>query len=635
MAFSFPTSNNASESKNDDEILTVLEPANSRGLLPREQGMYFYCMYGILGLVAAKRVNVRRRAKKQKLVNWNIDLSTVPTADRLVVAAEILANHQYVLTRLRRRGIQLELIGREIQEPEFVMMEHWKFHIVDDFVVVGHTPRGAVFVQVTNDGKENVFIVRGLADKIGKICNPSVFNKAGMKYGVFHTALVPSPDGNAITYVGALVGGGSFEFRVRTAKYMDELFERVAGAYERARISGSIHYTLINKPTLVTSPTNEGLVCNSSDTMANADLRERPKKTIGCRLNLALCTWSTTRVNTRWMENQKKFFDTLTSPEKFEGFKTLGMADNLIVKDDDVCPFCYGFGPASELTTHVPSRNVLINKGSIDDFKPFSRCCKKYYLSRCKRNAKKQLQTIVMYNPVPKHVVEQIVHPYLELTGQPIPKQMEIQRYGFQEIRQISVSLPSISEVNILRQRLNEHDGFHPTIENKWDFVGFLNMILPQGAITYGDISIRVEAMSFNCEAMTFGRAEILIKEMEFLCTGLHPYDACIFLSKNRKKQKVDSETDSKIRKLIESWMDNVGSDIKSEGVKKEYWDLACSYCGARKKKLQQCTACKEARYCGRECQKKHWKNHKVRCKKIQKAKQKRDEKREKKNPPA
>eukprot|EP00942_MAST-04A_sp_MAST-4A-sp1_P014387 g14387.t1 len=292
------------------------------------------------------------------------------------------------------------------------------------------------------------------------------------------------------------------------------------------------------------------------------------------------------------------------------------MADNLIVKDDDVCPFCYGFGPASELTTHIPSRNVLINKGSIDNFKPFSRCCKKYYLSRCKRNAKKQLQTIVMYNPVPKHVVEQIVHPYLELTGQPIPKQMEIQRYGFQEIRQISVSLPSISEVNILRQRLNEHDGFHPTIENKWDFVGFLNMILPQGAITYGDISIRVEAMSFNCEAMTFGRAEILIKEMEYLCT-------------------VDSETDSKIRKLIESWMDNVGSDIKSEGVKKEYWDLACSYCGERKKKLQQCTACKEARYCGRECQKKHWKNHKVRCKKIQKAKQKRDEKREKKNPPA
>eukprot|EP00943_MAST-04B_sp_MAST-4B-sp1_P004079 g4079.t1 len=581
---SFPSANNASNSKEDDEILTLTEPVNSRGLLPRDQGMYFYHLFSILGHIGATAVNNRRMELNQstmKLVKWNSEVWKVPIADRLVVAAEILASHQKILSTLRKRDVQLRLFAREITEAELSMMEQWKFHVVDDFVVVGHTPRGAVFVQVTEDGKENVYVVRGLADKISKLCNPSAFKECGMKYGVFHTALVPSPDGNAITYVGALVGGGSENFRYRTPKYMDDLFQRASGAYERARTSDTIHYTLINKTGLIKSPEvdNNKRSNYSKNTMASADLTEQflKKKVKGCKLQVSIFTWSTTNPSNRWLENQSKFFNTLTSPEKCEGFKNIGEAE-VYVQDNEICPFCYGQGPISELTTHTPSSNLLVHKGSIENAKPFSRCCKKYYLSRHKRNLKKRIPTVVMLNPVPKHVVQQIVNPYLQLTGQNPRCQLQLQRYGFREVRQISVSLPSISELDILRKRLNEHDGFHPTGENKWDFIGFYNMVLPEGVITYGDISINVEAVTINFEVMTFGRAEILIKEMEYLCFGLHPFDACIYLSKNVKNQKVDTEADSKIRKLIGSWMDYADSEIKSEGVKKEYWKLSCSY---------------------------------------------------------
>jgi hypothetical protein len=45
--------------------------------------------------------------------------------------------------------------------------------------------------------------------------------------------------------------------------------------------------------------------------------------------------------------------------------------------------------------------------------------------------------------------------------------------------------------------------------------------------------------------------------------------------------------------------------------------------CGECKKKdhgYKKCSACDVTRYCSKECQRKHWKNHKEQCKKYQKA---------------
>lgn len=44
---------------------------------------------------------------------------------------------------------------------------------------------------------------------------------------------------------------------------------------------------------------------------------------------------------------------------------------------------------------------------------------------------------------------------------------------------------------------------------------------------------------------------------------------------------------------------------------------FCCDLCFAKREELQRCSKCKFARYCGRECQKKAWKEHKIECERI------------------
>ena len=44
-----------------------------------------------------------------------------------------------------------------------------------------------------------------------------------------------------------------------------------------------------------------------------------------------------------------------------------------------------------------------------------------------------------------------------------------------------------------------------------------------------------------------------------------------------------------------------------------------CSACGKKSDALMKCRACKCVWYCGKECQNKHWKEHKKECKLIKK----------------
>ena len=48
-----------------------------------------------------------------------------------------------------------------------------------------------------------------------------------------------------------------------------------------------------------------------------------------------------------------------------------------------------------------------------------------------------------------------------------------------------------------------------------------------------------------------------------------------------------------------------------------------CSYCGQASATLKNCTRCQQAKYCGRECQRMHWKVHKLVCKVADKNPQK------------
>ena len=55
--------------------------------------------------------------------------------------------------------------------------------------------------------------------------------------------------------------------------------------------------------------------------------------------------------------------------------------------------------------------------------------------------------------------------------------------------------------------------------------------------------------------------------------------------------------------------------------------DESCLNCGKREVKLSTCMACKSAKYCGKECQKAHWKEHKLACKRVQNKGENKDDK--------
>jgi len=57
-----------------------------------------------------------------------------------------------------------------------------------------------------------------------------------------------------------------------------------------------------------------------------------------------------------------------------------------------------------------------------------------------------------------------------------------------------------------------------------------------------------------------------------------------------------------------------ISSLQKSQNSKDGTNDTKCSYCGTQVDALKKCSRCGNTQYCGQDCQKKHWKEHKLIC---------------------
>jgi hypothetical protein len=66
------------------------------------------------------------------------------------------------------------------------------------------------------------------------------------------------------------------------------------------------------------------------------------------------------------------------------------------------------------------------------------------------------------------------------------------------------------------------------------------------------------------------------------------------------------------------SFMEPIGGSLGASKGKSGSTPLApqgkCAFCGKQKEKLLACGKCKKVKYCGADCQRKHWKTHKGQC---------------------
>lgn len=76
-------------------------------------------------------------------------------------------------------------------------------------------------------------------------------------------------------------------------------------------------------------------------------------------------------------------------------------------------------------------------------------------------------------------------------------------------------------------------------------------------------------------------------------------------------KALLDQSVLNDVLKLLED-IGPVDVNLNDDGLKETYY--LCSYCHTHRPKLNTCSRCKKAFYCNRDCQKAHWKYHKVTC---------------------
>lgn len=63
------------------------------------------------------------------------------------------------------------------------------------------------------------------------------------------------------------------------------------------------------------------------------------------------------------------------------------------------------------------------------------------------------------------------------------------------------------------------------------------------------------------------------------------------------------------------AWMESMGSPPQVFRLDDPTAEArACAGCQATDKPLQKCAACSAVLYCGRECQRAHWRQHKQHC---------------------
>ena len=188
-------------------------------------------------------------------------------------------------------------------------------------------------------------------------------------------------------------------------------------------------------------------------------------------------------------------------PFCLEGCKN-SMGQEIVVQDDDPCPFHKRYGEANPT---------------------FAKCCKTSYLKRMQKAQQKgnAYAQHLMYEPVERVEVDKIEASHNPTTPFNIMPHIRI---GYQDIGTVRLRVdPRIT--SIIKQRIDSCDLFHAVLPHKWLFWGYCPCKLGgMGIMSFGDVTLDPETGWLEVNAMTSGRLGALIKELKHFCTDFcHP----------------------------------------------------------------------------------------------------------------
>lgn len=186
-------------------------------------------------------------------------------------------------------------------------------------------------------------------------------------------------------------------------------------------------------------------------------------------------------------------------------------------------------------------------------------------------------------------------------------------RLGFHDLGHVEISVP-LDFVATVKQRMDECVLFHAVTPYKWLYLGYVPICFPGlGLWTFGDVALDETTGVFMADAMTANRLRNLIIEMKHVCMDI-PVQSAKLEAQPSYKMKPDKEAlESNFNLLKEGW-DDIEVTLSVDKVVNKVMGKRCGYCGEREgSKLQKC-ACGVAFYCGVDCQRKHWKEHKRVC---------------------
>jgi hypothetical protein len=356
-----------------------------RGQLRESEGRYFYDLFNVFGFIASVRINERQRhvTGPHGPFRWSRDMQENPPELKLRVSAEVLASHaelmQSIPSDTALMGKVQRHLGRRLTAADVACLRQWRRHVVDDFFVVGHVKEGAVLVQLYRDdsGGDNLFVVKGLADPLGLITDElgRRCSALGWALPMCHAALVPSPTGTGITYLGVMTLACTDEWQRMPPQRKDAMFQRAKGAYARAKAAGTVHFTLdsdalTKSPPLSRGDTGMGPMERAAMSVAASD----PRSTA---VDILFSSWVPTALGSKDPNFKALVEDAVfTRPYTREGFKHLVVVQEIYSDDAATCPMCYGHGWGTSLPPGAEPSSDRRLLGSVEGARPFRECCK-------------------------------------------------------------------------------------------------------------------------------------------------------------------------------------------------------------------------------------------------------------------